>query len=325
LPRSPLLDAQKPKTYEDTLAALQRSLVTSLSRLRKRGEAIWLPLTAGFDSRLILAAASQADLSLTTFTQHYPLMESADLQLPPLLAREIGYEHRQLRPERFSRSRRALFDAHTAGQCVDGDRRFFAHGQWEMIPAPALILRGGVFELGRCYFHRKFPEPAARDLVQLITTRFHFGEFHPTSSAHLAGIAEWVEWTARTAQAGLDWRDRLYLEQRIAGWVSSIEQALDLTSYTRAYIANCHAYMTTVLALPESARRSSQHHIDLIGRMAPQLLRFPFNPADGRSALSRRLRDEWYELAARPRKRRYAAYVAQRGAGRARQALARLR
>jgi hypothetical protein len=325
LPRPSLMNGQKPTTYHEALNTLQRSLVTSLSRLRKSDEAIWLPLTAGVDSRLILAAARQADLSLTTFTQQYPLMESADRQLPPLLARELGYKHRQLRPGRFSRTRRALFDAHTAGECVDGDRRFFAHGQWEMIPAPALILRGGVFELGRCYFHRKFPEPDARDLVELIATRFHFGEFHPTSTVHLAGITEWVEWTARTSQPGLDWRDRLYLEQRIAGWVSSIEQALDLTSYTRAYIANCHAYMTTVLTLPETARRTGQHHIDLIGRMAPQLLRFPFNPADGKSALSRRLRDEWCELAARPRKRRYAAYVAQRGAGRARQALARLR
>ena len=106
-PRAPLLDAQKPRTYEGALDVLQRTLVTSLSRLREGGEAIWLPLTAGFDSRLILAAARQADLSLTTFTQHYPLMESADVQLPPLLARELGYEHRQLRPERFSRSRRA--------------------------------------------------------------------------------------------------------------------------------------------------------------------------------------------------------------------------
>ena len=325
LPRSPLLDAEKPKTHEETLDALQRSLVTSLSRLRAGDEAIWLPLTAGLDSRLILAAARQADLPLTTFTQDYPLMESADLQLPPLLARELGYEHRQLRPGRFSRSRKALFDAHTAGHCVDGDRRFFAHGQWEMIPAPALILRGGVFELGRCYFHRKFPEPAAPDLVELLAARFHFDEFHPKSFAHHAGIAEWVEWTTTTTQPGLDWRDRLYLEQRIAGWVSSIEQALDLTSYERAYIANCHEYMSTVLTLPEAARRTGQHHVDLIARMAPQLLRFPFNPADGRSALSRRLRDEWHELAARPRKSRYAAYVAQRGAGRVRKSLARAR
>jgi hypothetical protein len=326
-PRRPLVDVSSPPTYEATLTLLQRNLVTSLEDIARRGEPSWLPLTAGVDSRLILAAAAHAGLTVTAFTQQYPSMADADLRLPPLLAHEVGCEHRLLQPGPLVRSRRALFDAHTAGHCVDGDRgdrRFFAHGQWEMIPAPALILRGGVFEIGRCYFHRKFPEPVADDLLELIATRFNFSEFHANSFAHLGGIAEWVEWTTRTAPAALDWRDRLYLEQRIAGWVSSIEQALDLTSYDRAYIANCHAYIATVLTLPEAVRRSSQHHVDLIRRMAPQLLRFPFNPSDSKPSLTQRLRDEWYAFASHPRKRRYAARISRRGARRARNALGRV-
>jgi len=327
-PRPPLADIPPSPSYETTLTMIQRTLVTALENSAGRGEPIWLPLTAGVDSRLILAGAAYAGVKVSTFTQHYPSMASGDQLLPPLLAQELGYEHRLLRPGRLSRSRRALFDAHTAGHCVDGnrgDRRFFAHGQWEMIPAPALILRGGVFEVGRCYFHRKFPEPVADDLFELIATRFSFSEFHANSFAHLAGIAEWVEWMARTAPTALDWRDRLYLEQRIAGWLSSTEHALDLTSYERAYVANSHVYIATVLTLPESIRRSSQHHVDLIRRMAPELLRFPFNPRDDRTSPSRWLRDEWHEFASRPQKRRYAEDVARRGARRARQALARLR
>jgi hypothetical protein len=194
-----------------------------------------------------------------------------------------------------------------------------------MIPVPALILRGGVFEIGRCYFYRKFPEPVTNDLFELIAERFSFSEFHASSFAHLAGIAEWVEWIARTAPTALDWRDRLYLEQRIAGWLSSTEHGLDLTSYERAYVANSHVYIATVLTLPESIRRSSQHHVDLIHRMAPELLRFPFNPSDDRTSPARWLRDEWHEFASRPQKRRYAEDVARRGARRARRALARLR
>ncbi len=159
----------------------------------------------------------------------------------------------------------------------------------------------------------------------MIAARFNFSEFHASSFAHIAGIAEWVEWMARTEPTALDWRDRLYLEQRIAGWLSSTEHALDLTSYERPYIANSHLYMATVLTLPESIRRSSQHHVDLIRRMAPQLLRFPFNPSDDRSSPSRWLRNEWHEFASRPKKRRYAAYVARRGARRARRALTRSR
>lgn len=323
-PRPAIADV-RTATYDETLEALGRNLVTSLSRLRDRPEEIWLPLTSGIDSRLILAAATEASLPLTTFTQRYPFMESADRQLPPLLADAAGYGHTELRAGRFSPSRQRLFDAHSAGHCVDGDRRFLAHGQWELIPARALILRGGVFELGRCYFHRKFPEPQPADLLKVIAARFHFGEFHPRSCAHITGISDWVEWTATTPHAGLDWRDRLYLEQRIAGWVSSIEQALDVTAYERVYIANCHTYMSTVLTLPEAVRRASRHHVDLIDRMAPELLLFPFNPSDDRSRPARRLRDEWHEFSARPKKRRYAAYVAQRGAGRAKESIARLR
>ena len=327
-PRPPLVELPTPANYETALMMLQRNLVTSLENIAGRGEPIWLPLTAGVDSRLILAGAAHAGVTISTFTQHYPSMTDGDQSLPPLLARELGYEHRLLRPGRLSRSRRALFDAHTAGHCVDGnrgDRRFFAHGQWEMIPAPALILRGGVFEIGRCYFHRKFPDPVVSDLFELIAARFNFTEFHANSFAHVAGIAAWVEWIARTAPTALDWRDRLYLEQRIAGWLSSTEHALDLTPYERAYIANSHLYMATVLTLPESIRRSGQHHVDLIRGMAPQLLRFPFNPSDDRPSLSRWLRHEWHEFASRPQKRRYAEDAARRGARRTRRALARLR
>jgi hypothetical protein len=325
MPRPPLVDVAGTESYSDLVAALQRNLTTALRRLAEGEEAVWLPLTSGLDSRLVLAAASYVELPLKTFTQTYPLMSRADRSLPPLLAKEAGYEHRRLSPARGSRSRRRLFDAHTGRHCADGDRWFFAHGQWEMIPAPAMILRGGVFELGRCYFHRKFPDRRTEDLLGLLAAGFHFDEFHPSSRAHHEGIAEWVEWVARTPRRGLDWRDRLYLEQRIAGWVSTIEQALDLTSYNRVYLANSHEYLSTMLAIPEARRCRGQHHLDLIQRMAPELLRFPFNPPDDSLRLSRKLRDEWRELAARPQKRQYVAYVATRGAGHARTGFAKLR
>jgi hypothetical protein len=172
-----------------------------------------------------------------------------------------------------------------------------------------------VFEVGRCFYHRKFSEAAPADLAESIAARFRFREFHADSPAHLTGIAEWAEWVGRTPCSGLDWRDRLYLEQRLGGWASSIEQALDLTAYERAYIANSHLYISTALTLPEETRLVGRHHVDLIRRMAPELLRFPFNPPD--DALVRHslwVRNEWRELVARPRKAGYAAYAARRGA-----------
>jgi hypothetical protein len=311
LARPPLVDVGQP-TYEQALDALQRSLVTSLRRLGAREEPMWLPLSSGFDSRLILAAAKHADLPLETFTQEYPLMATGDRRYPPLLAAQLGYSHTFIRPAGFSRRRKELFDAHCARHCVEVDRRFFAHKQWEAIPPPAQILRGAVF--WAYTMNRMFPDPVVPDLFQAITTRFGFDKFHRDSCSHFEGIAEWVDWIARTPHAGLDWRDRLFLEQSNAGWVSSVEQALDLTAYERFYVANSHVYVSTTLTLSEETRRSRRHHVDLIRRMAPEALQFPFNPPDGSMVrLSLRLRDEWHEANAHSRKTQYAAHLLRRG------------
>jgi hypothetical protein len=312
--RPPLVPVGEPGNYESTLDELQRILLTSLANLRGRDEQLRLPLTGGLDSRLILAAAKELGLPVSTFTFRYRSTATGDRALPPLLAGELGYEHQFVRPAALSRRRRALFDAHTAEHCVGIDRRYFARGQWGAFRPPVLVLRGGVFEVGRCFYHRKFPYAATDDLAETIAARFRFREFHADSQAHLEGIAEWAEWVDRTPCPGLDWRDRLYVEQRLGGWASSIEQALDLTAYERVYVANSHLYISTVLTLPEEMRLVGRHHVDLVRRMAPDLLRFPFNPPDDALVkLSFRVRNEWQELVARPRKAGYAAYVARRG------------
>jgi hypothetical protein len=319
-PRPPLMAVAEPRDDEAVVDELQRVLVTSLSNLRERDDAVWLPLTGGLDSRLILATARHVGLRLTTFTHQWRLMPSGDRALPPRLAAELGYDHQFVPPGASSRRRRQLFDAHTAGHCVEFDRTLFSRGQWSAFAAPAVILRGGAFEVARCFYYRKFPEAATDDLAERIAHRFHFREFHPNSSAHFDGIAEWTEWVERTPYPGLDWRDRLYLEQRLGGWVSSIEQALDLTAYERFYLANSHLYISTALGLSEDARRVGRHHVELIRRMAPELLRFPFNPPDDAlGKLSFKVLNEWRELSARRRKTGYAAYVLRRGIGRAKE------
>ena len=82
----------------------------------------------------------------------------------------------------------------------------------------------------------------------------------------------------QTQHQDMDWRDRFYLEQRLAGWLSSEEQSLDLIDADKFYIANSHYYFAHMLRVPEEKRCVSQHHIDLIARMAPELIKFPFNP-----------------------------------------------
>ena len=72
------------------------------------------------------------------------------------------------------------------------------------------------------------------------------------------------------------------MEQRHGGWLSSIEQSLDLIDADRFHAGNSHYFYALVLQIPEQIRlskQSSQQH-ELIRRMAPELHKYPINPPD---------------------------------------------
>ena len=124
------------------------------------------------------------------------------------------------------------------------------------IPNDALSLGGNVWEVGRCYYHEKFAP-----------------ELPPDSS-------EWSAWLRATPSELLDWRDRFYVEQRLAGWLSSIEQGIDLTGRERLHVANCADLFSLLLSLPEPTRRSGRHQLELVRMLAPELARFPVNASE---------------------------------------------
>src|SRR5205085_2877275 len=80
------------------IEVVQARLVAAWRALPTLG-GLWLPLTAGYDSRLLLAAARAAEVDVTTFTFENPRMSRADRDLPPALARIPNVEHRLIEPD----------------------------------------------------------------------------------------------------------------------------------------------------------------------------------------------------------------------------------
>jgi hypothetical protein len=273
------------------------------------GADLWLPLTGGIDSRLVLAAAAAEGVRVTTYTFHRPGLAYADAALPPRLATAVGAPHVAIHPGPVHPGRRSLYDVHCAGHSVEVDRELFARGEWDEVPHHALSLRGGVFEAGRCFYHGRLPRRLPDDVDDahsMLRTLFQFDRFHAGSAAHDDGLARWLAWAAGTPEPGLDWRDRLYLEQTTAGWLGSTAQALDLFACELAYPANSRALLSALLALDEGARCGGDHHRDLIARMAPDLLSLPINPPGPVTARAASLvRREWHDLRAYPGRMTY--------------------
>jgi hypothetical protein len=256
-----LVPRRTPRSEERIVDELADLLVRLVREVGRRWPELWVSLSGGMDSRLVLAATHAARVPVTVYTNDKPgAISRADRQLPPRLADALGLEHRLIEPFPEEERRLRLFDLHTACQTFDTDRHYFARRHFDQLPPSALVLGGNCWEVGRCAHHREFGQ-----------------ELPDGSSESGRWFAEWLAWVRRNPADSLDWRDRYHIEQKLTGWLSAIEQGIDISGRQRIHLANCGEIFGLLLALPESVRSTGSHQLELIRRLAPELAGFPVN------------------------------------------------
>lgn len=276
----PLMPPIDPsRVYDETLELLKNSLVTTLQRLPTEGSRPWLGLTAGFDSRLILAIAYSAGIDVMPFTRVSARMSLADRLLPPKLAQECGYEHMFLRGQRKANpDRKYLVAEHSAGHVSDGDAEPFIQSVQDSLEGISFGGHGFAVASGFAAL-RLLPDTVNDSEIGAMQIARVFQE--PTSSTATAGVRDWLEWAIAHPHEHLDWRDRFFIEQRQGGWLSSKEQVYDLTWLERFPILNAARNYALLLGLEEDQRLGSLLQVELIRRIAPEVLKYPFNPNNG--------------------------------------------
>lgn len=237
-----------------------------------------LGLTAGADSRLVLAAAVAAGVGIGLHTRLAARMSVADRLLPPRLAAAVGLDHDLLRPGPTDPARLALARAHSAGHVADGDALPFAQGVRDHLRGIEMGGQGlGVGKVKNRMLPTEIDDPDR--LATVIADQA--GE--PASSPNRAALAIWLaavaehEASQRPADR-IDWRDRIYLEQRTAGWQAAKEQVYDLAHHERFFPINSARTIGLLLAIDPDRRATGRHRRDLIELAEPRLLAEPFNP-----------------------------------------------
>ncbi|MCW2235845.1 asparagine synthetase B family protein [Azospirillum canadense] len=265
---------------EQAMERMERILVTAVRNLHRAvGRPLMLQLTAGFDTRLLLATARKAEVPFATFTFDHKDLTPGDRKLPPKLAQIAGVEHKLIHCGPIDRQRARDYLAHTGRHTAALDGEFHSNGAWDGVPEGSTVLHGGVFEVARCFYWGQIPPGLTadgEDTAARLFDSFRGKLYNPLS--HYDSLREWLDWVVRTPELAMDLRDRFYLEQRVAGWLSAIDQGVDLTGRQLFQPGNCADFMAVALALPVDVRRASRHHAELIRRMAPELLSEPINP-----------------------------------------------
>ncbi|MDJ0843610.1 hypothetical protein [Crocosphaera sp.] len=274
-PLMPTID--KNRSYEELLEAVKTSLMTILRRLSHISPQLWLGLTAGYDSRLMLVLSRMANIEVLTFTRKAGRTSIADLIVPPQLADECGYSHLFKTVGKEDISKKQLLLEHSGHNISQGDAEPFLKGVREGMTGISFgghgfAIASGFAKLRTLSATFDDPDITAKEIAYLFQ--------ESDNSTATEGLKQWLAWVKKYPQKNLDWRDRFYLEQRQGGWLSTKEQVYDLAVLERFPILNCANIYCLLLSIKEEKRLGSLVQEELISQCMPEILKYPFNPDD---------------------------------------------
>lgn len=270
------------KSLGEIVELVRQKLISAIQALSdcESGIRITLALTSGLDSRTTLALLVDAGVDFDVCTFLHSRISDADIELPPLLAARLGVQHEFIPSSEPDAKKAAVFDKHTDNSVHGADRESFISGCFDKLPGQRWYLRSGCWELGRRYFHRKLGSTdllAAAAYPSRVAHAFHT---YVNVRASAQGFSEWANWRmAHPLHA--PWQDLFYRDQRLGGWLSAIEQALDLSELTSLHLLNCDHLYEMLLAASKAGPETGALQNALIERCCPLLAEYPVNPVRG--------------------------------------------
>ena len=234
----------------------------------------YLPLTAGLDSRMLLACARALANRLELFTLDIGDRNSTiDCDTARRIARRFGLKHRVL-PMEKARDEDLEEWMFRIGYSTSERRGWQCATMYKRLPGGHAVLTGNGGEVARAYYWRE------DDTEATVVTPERLVEHCacPMEEEPLARARAWLD-AVPTANA-LEILDLFMIEQDMGGWASIVQYAQCDPGFS--IFPLCHRdVVQRLLTLPVSYRRSGHLPLDVISREWPDLLAWPINEPIG--------------------------------------------
>lgn len=235
-----------------------------------------MPLTAGWDSRLLLAASREIANDIYFYTLLHGDLEtwSSDIKIPGKLLRSLGLKHHIIdcqtvsNPE-FDRVYDKTYLSHNSW-------RTMAYGMLNAYPAEMVSIKGNGSEICRCFFYKSGVHEPVESAGQLIRKRKGWEELpfvYDQLSGWLAGANK------AAAETGVNIWDLFYWEHRMGGWQAQYQLEWDIIHETYSPY-NHRGLIETMLGVSAEFRCYPEYTLykKAWKILWPEVMKLPVNP-----------------------------------------------
>lgn len=255
-------------TYE-----IGRRLWENISAVTAKRE-VYLSLTAGRDSRMLLAAAWNEQKRVKFFTyqeQH----DTVDLHIARKMAERFGLSWSPLGETEPSLRDKQIWEL-DVGHCVYGAISRHSN-RFAQCDPNRVRLPGLAGEIGRAYYWRPGDREDSKISATDLLRRMKLPINHPATTAHME---TWIE-SVPPWMNTYDLLDACYIENRLGGWAGPSLYGSD-RHFAGQIVPLADRYIIErMMALPPEYRRQQWMATEVIRRAWPALIELPFNRYTG--------------------------------------------
>lgn len=278
-----------PKRPLEAEASVEEAIADIASLVKRNIGAVvaatptYLKLTAGWDSRMLLACSKEWAPRLELFTAEIGDEGAAtDCDTARRIAKRLGLRHRVL-PREQARDEDLEEWMFRIGYSTSEQRGWRAVTMYKRLPGGHAVLAGNAGEIARAYYWND----ADAETTEITPERLVGHCDCPLEEEPLQRARAWLD-SVPTRNA-FDILDLFMIEQDVGGWASVVQYAECDPGF--AIFPLCHrGIVERMLALPASYRRMGRMAQDIIAREWPALLDWPVNRPIGATRILFRMK-----------------------------------
>lgn len=267
----------KIETTDLWVEQIAERLAQNISAVVRRTPA-YLSLTAGQDSRMLLAAA-RGVLDQVGFFTYQEDRPTVDMHIAERMAARFGLQWASLKS--FAPINSGAFASHLAlwerdvGYCVKG--AIHQHAPRFGWLSPSWVRMPGLAgEIGRAYYWRKGDDStygiSARELLARMKC--------PATQSSIVAMEEWLKSTPLWMDL-YDLLDLAYIEHRLGCWAGPALYGSDKYFAGQVVPMGDRYIIERMMSLPPEYRMQQRMAPDVIDYLWPELLAYPFNTFTG--------------------------------------------